>query len=177
MTTTTEGRTTKLADLERRRGALALDVREGRRGAARELDQVEAEIATLRRDEEREALADRARTDRDAAAAVERAAERKRTLEGRFGELLPQREAAAHAVDQAADGLVAAVKSLTELGKQMYDVSVGLGAPRHRLLLDETIANYVRWRLSEALRDFPRPDRLYRRSLREIVGGERQVKS
>jgi len=164
--------TTKLADLERRRRALALDAREGKRGAARELEEIESAIAALERDEERQELADRERVDRDAAAAAKQAEDRRRELQRQLAELLPRREAAA----RAAEDLVAACNALALVGKNMFRISHDLGRPRARLNLDVQIAGYLQWRLG-AVCDLPRPDRTYRRPLVEVVGGERQVKS
>ncbi|PYM27944.1 MAG: hypothetical protein DMD80_13940 [Candidatus Rokuibacteriota bacterium] len=168
--------TTKLADLERRRRALALDAREGKRGAARELEEIESAIAALERDEERQELADRERVDRDAAAAAKQAEDRRRELQRQLAELLPRREAAARAVERAAEDLVAACNALALVGKNMFRISHDLGRPRARLNLDVQIAGYLQWRLG-AVCDLPRPDRTYRRPLVEVVGGERQVKS
>lgn len=162
----------ELSDLEAKRRHLALDVIEGRPGAAEELDQVEDAIDRLRRREEHLVLAEQERVDRDATARAVAGAQRQRELDAQREALLGQRPALAKAIDVAADRLVTALEAMrahhaavTALNQEMGTRDVGTD----RLL--SVVDRALSWQLSGFLKILSRPEHFYRKRLAELVSG------
>jgi hypothetical protein len=160
-----------ITELETRRQALALDAQEGKSGAAAALDKIEADIAALRRGQERQALAETGRAVRDAAAAAEAEAERRRELSAEAERLGAEILAHARKVDGAGAALVAELAALRQLGERRYHVVLALGRSRPRLRLVELVDCWARWTLREHLPSASRPERAFRRPLAALVGG------
>jgi hypothetical protein len=158
--------------LEAERQRLALAVAEGH-AEARTLDELEARIATLTRDGERDRLAERerqARAEREHRAQQEA---QRRALEERVAALWPERLPLAAEIEDAADHLVAACGRLLALGQELSALDQQLhGRVRARRGMREAIRAYVQWRVSEHFSEFGRPEKFWRRPLREILGAQ-----
>ncbi len=173
---TTDTRILALAELEQRRQALAFEVEQGRDGADQELEAVEAQLAQLKRQQERQALVEQERAMRAEAETQAAAEAARRQAEGRLGQVLSTAGTAALEVEAAWIRLERAAMGLLDLGREAYALDNDLrpGRPRQKLRFTEQLAGSLAWRLSELLpQHFPRPDRQLRQPVPHLIAGLR----
>lgn len=162
-----------LAALEQRRQSLALDALEGREGAATELADIEAQIAALKVAAERTQLAEKERLARAEAEARALEEERRREMQAQLAELWQHRGPLAAEIEEATEALASAVSRLFLVGDQIVRLNHNLhGRLNNRLGMRDAVRGYLLWKLSADLPELGRPDRFYRRPLREILAGQ-----
>ena len=133
--------------LEAQRARAALDLREGRAGAADTLRRVENQIAAVNLNAVRDRLADEAAAERAAEAASKRQARERAELGKKHQKLKAEERTALLAVDRHAEVLAGHITEALKLEAERVDVECQLGG-RARQVLKRRISGRLRWHLT-----------------------------
>jgi hypothetical protein len=153
---TTETKNPMLADLERRRQALAFDVEQGRDGAEQELEAVEAQIGRILRQEERLALAERERAARAAAEAEAAAGQQRAAAEAHLALKRREQLAAAARVQGQVAPFRAAIEEYLRAGKALYAATQAVGKPpTEKVRGTAQLQQYLHTRLGDVVEIVP----------------------
>jgi hypothetical protein len=124
---TTDMTIPQLTELEQRRQVLAFEVALGRDGAAEQLEAVEAQLAQLRRHQERQALVERERAVRAEAEAQAAQVAQRAELEAQLAERRQHQLEAAARVQEAVGPFRQAVEEYLAAGRAVYAATAALG--------------------------------------------------